>query len=552
MNWTWKSAKQSSKRRSRRRFERLEDRSLLAVASFAVNLYHDDGGVPGALMTDDTVEVGQTFFAQIVAREHDPGVSGLAGISLDIAWDADVLDVVESFDPKQAVTPNLPLSVGGRLYQDEPPTLPFLLDNRIRENVGHIEGLTGAAFPASGVGRPIGSDGDDRFVKPYLRGLSTTDDHFAWLHFRAEQAGEALLTMRQGGLSIATMPVSSLTDSQLRFETQVVTVIAPPTPAAEFDTFPADDLSSDAPATLAPPDTGEIGSVATASDDADADVPETPPSAESQRSGIVDANPETEPPGTEPIVNSTSGGDASTGSAPASSSPATPSSSSIWQNAVDPLDVDGTGWVAPVDVLIIANFLTVRLGDWELPSVQFAPPRYFDVNGDGRCTPQDALLVVNYLTFRAQPEAEGESASSIRTEIGNGSPAPLPAGSTDTANPVSERPNHVAASLQEAMVTAELLWAAKRETGVLSAANPAAEKPNHAVATLRDAIVTAELFRAAKRETAVLSAANPVSERPDHATATDVALRTRQAFHAALPEIEDILSTLASDWFRKA
>jgi hypothetical protein len=335
------------------------------------------------------------------------------------------------------------------------------------------------------------------------------------------------------------MPVSSLTDSQLRFETQVVTVVAPPAPVTEFDAVPADDLTSDATVTLAPADADEIGSVAAASDDAEADEPETPASAESQRSGIVDESPETETPGTDATVDSTSGGDASTESAPASSPQA-----SIWQNVVDPLDVDGTGWVAPVDVLIVANFLTVRLGDWQLPSVQFAPPRYFDVNGDGRCTPQDALLVVNYLTFRAQPDAEGEAAPSIGTEIENGLPRALPAGSADVANPVSESPAQVAASLQDAIVTAELLWAAKYETGVLSAENPVSDRPDHAAASLRDAEHTADF-----RQNAESRLSAPAMRG---VAATDVALRTRQVFHAALPEIEDILSTLAADWFRKA
>jgi hypothetical protein len=448
MKWTRTFAKRISRSRPRLRLERLEDRSLLAVASFAVNLYHDDGGVPGAPLADDTVEVGQSFFAQIVAREHDPGVSGLAGISLDIAWDADVLNVVEPFDPTKAVTPNLPLFVDGRLYQNEPPSLPFLLDNRIRQNVGHIDGLGGSAFPASGVGQPIGSDGDDRFVKPYLLGLSTTDDHFAWLHFRAEQAGEAVLTMRQGGLRIATMPVLSLSGNQLHFETQIVTVVEPSVPAktAEPAALPANDPTVDVPPMLELPDTRVDVSIAPAPDATIVTVPEMPVPAESPLDRVVEASPESRvaPPTT--TVNKTHGEETSSVSAPASFSPA-----SIWHNAGYPLDVDGTGRVAPVDVLIIANFLTVSLGDWELPSAQFSPPRYLDVNGDGRSTPHDALLVVNYLEFRAKPEAEGEANSSFETQIREDSPAVIPAGAADAKDPLSERADHVAASLRDAV-----------------------------------------------------------------------------------------------------
>jgi hypothetical protein len=208
-------------------FEQLEDRSLLAVASFAINLFHDDEGVPGTPLADDSVEVGQTFFAQIVAREYHPGFSGLAGISLDIAWDAAILSIVEPFDPKVAVTPNLPLFVGGRLLQEDSNIRPFVVDSQIRQDVGTVDGLGGSAFPAWGAGRPIGSDGDDQFVKPQYLGLSTTDDHFAWLQFQAEGVGEALLTMRQGGLRITTMPAASLSSKHIHFEPQIVTVVEP-------------------------------------------------------------------------------------------------------------------------------------------------------------------------------------------------------------------------------------------------------------------------------------------------------------------------------------
>jgi hypothetical protein len=58
-------------------FEQLEDRSLLAVAAFTVNLYHDVGGVPGELIVDDKVSVGDSFFVEIMAREYHPLAAGL-------------------------------------------------------------------------------------------------------------------------------------------------------------------------------------------------------------------------------------------------------------------------------------------------------------------------------------------------------------------------------------------------------------------------------------------------------------------------------------------
>lgn len=208
-------------------FERLEPRSLLAVASFYFDFYEDVGGMPGEQIIDNTVEAGKAFFVEIRAREHDPRASGLAAIALDIAWDAPLLQVVEPFDPREAVTPNLPVLVRGTLHQDGRAVLPFLLNNEVRQEIGHIDGLGGASLSSLGAGHPIGSDGNDRFVKETMRGLSTTDDHFAWLHFQAEQPGESLFTMRQGRLRISTLPVASLSDAYLYFETKSIVIVEP-------------------------------------------------------------------------------------------------------------------------------------------------------------------------------------------------------------------------------------------------------------------------------------------------------------------------------------
>jgi hypothetical protein len=402
MRWTRKSVRQRSLGKSRLLFERLEDRSLLAVAAFDIHLFHDDGGNPGLPLTDDTVEVGQTFFAQIVAREHHPGFSGLASVFIDIAWDADVLDVVEPFDPKQAVTPNLPLFVGGSLQQEGPTGSAFLLEDGIRQNVGHIAGLGGLASVSSGVGKPIGSDGDDRHVRPAFLGLSTTDDHFAWLHFRAEQAGQALLTMKQNALRIAPLPVASLTSKHLSFERQTVTVVEPAAPDQ-------DPLMEEAPVDVPV----QVESVVERAPEPQIETP--PPT-----SVIVETSPIEEPD-------------------PVSDEPL-PSSSPVWHNAGYPLDVDGTGRVGPVDVLIIANYLNVNFGNWQLPPVQFSPPRYYDVNGDGRCTPHDALLVINYIELQRNPVAEGEVEPFQTSEL------------SETV-PVLERPEHVDAALRDAVFT---------------------------------------------------------------------------------------------------
>ncbi len=234
----------------RLRLEPLEDRSLLAVAAFAVHFFQDDGGVPGEPLADDTVEVGEPFFAQIVVREHHPGFSGFTSVFLDVAWDADVMKMAEPFDPRQIVTSNLPMFVGGQLRQNDVVRAAFTSSDERIKNVDRIVGLGGTASVASRVGQPIGSDGDDRFVKLALRGASTTDGHFAWLHFRAERAGEIFLEMEQSGLGITPLPATSLGSSQILFASPTIKVIEAETPDPNEPSDPneqLDDPSEDPP-----------------------------------------------------------------------------------------------------------------------------------------------------------------------------------------------------------------------------------------------------------------------------------------------------------------
>jgi hypothetical protein len=172
---------------------------MLAVAAFTVNLYEDVGGVPGEPVTQDTVQVGDTFFVEIMARELDPVLAGLGAVAIDIAWDPNVLEEADApFDPSTLVTSDLPLFQGGAL------------NNR----TGTIEDLRGAAFLSSHSGRAIGNLFPERF---------------ALLHFKALQAAEAsTLSMNQGRSRIVTVPVSSLWGDDLRFESQTITVVEAP------------------------------------------------------------------------------------------------------------------------------------------------------------------------------------------------------------------------------------------------------------------------------------------------------------------------------------
>jgi len=175
--------------------EQLEPRLCAAVAAFTVALYEDAGGVPGDA-TGDTVEVGDAFFVEIMAREYDPARAGLRGVSLDIAWDPDVLKEIDApFGPRQVITPNLPAIWGGQL------------DNA----KGTITNLTGSASVSGHFGRPIGNLWPERF---------------ALLHFLALQEGDGSpFSMSQGASGIATVPVSSLGKASLYFEPQTITVV---------------------------------------------------------------------------------------------------------------------------------------------------------------------------------------------------------------------------------------------------------------------------------------------------------------------------------------
>ena len=80
-----------------------------------------------------------------------------------------------------------------------------------------------------------------------------------------------------------------------------------------------------------------------------------------------------------------------------------------WQNASDPLDVNGDGTVTPIDSLLVINELAEPMvsdpARGVLPnpaSPPQVPPPYFDVDGDGFVSPADALRVINAIN-RVEP-----------------------------------------------------------------------------------------------------------------------------------------------------
>lgn len=116
-----------------------------------------------------------------------------------------------------------------------------------------------------------------------------------------------------------------------------------------------------------------------------------------------------------------------------------------WHNKTKPLDVDGDGFVSPVDALIGINLLN-EVGAHELPAPtsELAPPPFYDVNDDLFVSPLDVLLVINFLNGVApegSPEAE-TNAVQVLTRFGR---------QPTTISMVDSEVNHAAPALKLAI-----------------------------------------------------------------------------------------------------
>ena len=120
---------------------------MLAVAAFAANLYQDVGGQPGALISNGTVHVGDTFFVEITAQDFSPNALGFAGVGLRIQWDPKALKEVDSpFEPSD---PNSPL-----VTQSFPANRGGILDNADGV-IYNLQGMTDAPLgPGNLIGHP--------------------------------------------------------------------------------------------------------------------------------------------------------------------------------------------------------------------------------------------------------------------------------------------------------------------------------------------------------------------------------------------------------------
>jgi len=85
------------------------------------------------------------------------------------------------------------------------------------------------------------------------------------------------------------------------------------------------------------------------------------------------------------------------------------------QNPIQHLDVDADGFVSPIDVLLIINFLNFNGSSVSVVGLPDPPP-YRDVNGNNFIDPLDVLEVINFINNRSNGGISGEGEGSSVTE----------------------------------------------------------------------------------------------------------------------------------------
>ncbi len=192
--------------------ESLENRSLLATIDLVVNLYADNGGVPGALIANDTVTPDQEFWVEITAKDTSAVPSGLIGLALDVGFDPAAFDEIDTpFDPTTSTTIIT-------------PDFPLFRDGTLDNNAGTIDELSGASLPNLGQGDEIGE---------------ATHDRFALLKFKANATvANSPFTIAIGKGSAAFADGSSLENATI--EAQTITVAD----TAQTPTLTIDDITA--------------------------------------------------------------------------------------------------------------------------------------------------------------------------------------------------------------------------------------------------------------------------------------------------------------------
>ena len=119
-----------------------------------------------------------------------------------------------------------------------------------------------------------------------------------------------------------------------------------------------------------------------------------------------------------------------------------------WQNAAQPQDVDGDGFVAPIDVLLVIDFLNAH-GSQPATGNRPADMPFYDVNNDGFIAPVDVLEVINNLNQSSSAAAEGEA-----TSLPPASPEPTTLLDVPSTSVVSTQPRSVSSQSVRAPLAA--------------------------------------------------------------------------------------------------
>ena len=135
----------------------------IETVGLQVILREDNGGVPGASIETNTLEVNESFFAEIAAQDLRNAPEGISGLSVDVGWDTAVFEPLGQFDPgdsnSELVTSSFPLFRSGSLDT----------------GAGSISDLRGSSFRSSGQGTPIGATGPEQFSLLHFRAVAPTE-----------------------------------------------------------------------------------------------------------------------------------------------------------------------------------------------------------------------------------------------------------------------------------------------------------------------------------------------------------------------------------------
>jgi len=71
-----------------------------------------------------------------------------------------------------------------------------------------------------------------------------------------------------------------------------------------------------------------------------------------------------------------------------------------WQNPASRWDINDDGAIAPLDVLILINYVNTHPDAPALPMPRPDGAPYYDVTGDDSATPEDALWVIHEINYR--------------------------------------------------------------------------------------------------------------------------------------------------------